>query len=261
MDSVQFQQQIKDLQPLLCVKGFGRLSPDKRLTVWRHHFNSLSPLTVAGYFSNVASRDEKPVVTIRFPYDSYDEVTIDVDLEGRGFTQMEFAYYPNRIAALNDAYFPESTQGSGQAKRYLHAGVALAQAMNMKNLQLVAEQIGGYAWAKFGFVPADETSWNTLKIAIRDNLDLHKHQFTSGEIAIVEDILAQPYPKIRDCFCQLTALNRTVKKEVNGLTLTPGKYLLMHTIWNGDLPLDAKDPHFKRFQSYVAPVVMQRKIV
>src|SRR4051812_22845608 len=109
---------------------------------------------------------------------SYDEsanklnVSGQLQEDGKGIGE-----YTRQIDLKNNsaysAYFVMSRgeRGGGAGKKLLAANVAMYQQMGLDKVSVSANiDVGGYAWAKYGYVPTRE-SWNRLSAEIRDKLD------------------------------------------------------------------------------------------
>lgn len=76
----------------------------------------------------------------------------------------------------NDAessYFKMSSseQGKGEGKTLLAANVKMYQELGLDKVEVHANiDVGGYAWAKYGYVPTQD-SWDDLRSTLRDKLD------------------------------------------------------------------------------------------
>jgi hypothetical protein len=78
---------------------------------------------------------------------------------------------PNDKSAYS-AYFKlkKSVQGSDIGKKLLMGNVATYQALGYKRVAVSANiDIGGYAWAKYGYVPTDE-AWDELRESLKSKL-------------------------------------------------------------------------------------------
>jgi len=151
-------------------------------------------------------------------------------------------------------------QSNGISKKYLWSLSKTLQEIGTKNLCLTAMQIGGYAWAKYGFLP-DSMGWSALQEQIRNRLNENKKQIkfrdenyylSDAEIIAIDKVLKSNFNDLPVAFPQLTELNRPID-TIDGHKITVGKALLIDTGWQGILPLDENNPSFKRFKAYTAP--------
>lgn len=127
----------------------------------------------------------------------------------------------------------EHAQGSGFAKKTLIEAVALYKALGIARVRLLANiNVGGYAWAKYGFRP-DADEWEYLS---KENLleALPSVEgLTDDAVEAIEKLLKNTDPKA------LWALADSVY----------GKQLLLGSNWSGYLYLDDTEA-MARFNSY-----------
>jgi len=65
----------------------------------------------------------------------------------------------------------KSEQDKGYGKKLLAANVAMYQKLGLDKVEVSANiDIGGYSWARYGYVP-DQSSWNSLRSDIIDKLE------------------------------------------------------------------------------------------
>ena len=140
--------------------------------------------------------------------------------------------------------FNGPTQGAGLGKQLLGNQVDLYNKMGMKSIGLFANiDVGGYAWAKYGFQPKPY-DWTTLQSGMNRRL-MGLHQ--SGEISpealdAAQTLVRQPDPKA------LWNISDITGKTKSGEPL--GKKLLLNQSWSGSLNL--KDPEtMDRFNAYI----------
>ena len=140
--------------------------------------------------------------------------------------------------------FNGPTQGAGLGKQLLGNQVDLYNKMGMKSIGLFANiDVGGYAWAKYGFQPKPY-DWTTLQSGMNRRL-MGLHQ--SGEISpealdAAQTLIRQPDPKA------LWNISDITGKTKSGEPL--GKKLLLNQSWSGSLNL--KDPEtMDRFNAYI----------
>lgn len=130
---------------------------------------------------------------------------------------------------------PAGEQGAGTGKNVLASQIALYKSLKFERVELHANiNVGGYAWAKYGFHPQDG-EWNKLSQYFSRQLDSPRF---NGVDAATKDatraILSQSDPKA------LWALSDS----------RLGKSLMLGCSWNGYLNL--KDPEaMERFDAYV----------
>ena len=134
-------------------------------------------------------------------------------------------------------------QRTGAVKDFLASSIKLYQQIGVKEVALNANiDVGGYAWARYGWAPGDAQLWRILGRTLRSRLD----NFSGDEVPsnvrdAVWKILDKPDPK---SVWELADLNF----EVDGERL--GKKLLLGTNWDGVLRLDDKEA-MDRFTNYI----------
>ena len=141
----------------------------------------------------------------------------------------------------------ENSQGKGIAKEFLKNCMEIYKHLGVKSIKLGANiDVGGYAWAKYGWSPSLK-SWSKLSSRITNILhELYKNKLIDRETFLhTWDIVASDDPK---SVWKIADLTIPVQKD--GKTISLGKYLLMDSLWWGELKLDDEDG-MKRFNTYV----------
>lgn len=128
-------------------------------------------------------------------------------------------------------------QGSGIAKKYMRRLAALATETEMSSIGLTAGlDVGGYAWAKYGFIPSVD-DWTTLK-----------KEITGG--ALAQNFIKTLSGANLQVFKAI--MESTDPKSIFALADVPelGKKLLLGSSWSGKLQLS--DPEqMTRFMAYL----------
>ena len=140
-------------------------------------------------------------------------------------------------------YGPE--QAKGNAKQLLRNQVDIYNKMGLKGVELTANiDIGGYAWAKYGFMP-DQEEWSNLQLGLRPALNrMQRNGLDPATAAQAGYLINDPDPRAIWSLSDITA------KSPEGSTV--GKDLLAGTGWHGKL--DLTDPEsMERFNAYVTP--------
>jgi hypothetical protein len=186
-----------------------------------------------------------------------------IDFNTDNFRAIRFFTRDENGLHIRHQYFKVDVkkQGKGVAKEFLKHSIATYQKMGAKDITLEANiDVGGYAWAKFGFVPND---WKALKTEISKRL---KHlNLNSETVQYVEQLfLSRDSATIR----KIAYLNTPVKipllnksnfinynfkefvKKYNNSTLSLGKALLLGTSWEGKLDLHDKES-MQCFDAYI----------
>jgi len=102
-----------------------------------------------------------------------DKLTVEGSLQEDG---KEIGTYQRNLDLKNNsaysAYFvmKKGERGGGVGKKLLGANVAMYQKLGFDKVSVSANiDVGGYAWAKYGYVPTAD-SWRSLSAEIRDKL-------------------------------------------------------------------------------------------
>jgi hypothetical protein len=141
---------------------------------------------------------------------------------------------------------PRSLQGQGTAKKVLAAQIETYEQLGMKKVDAFANiDVGGYTWAKFGFVPSQK-SWDSLRSQLKDRLSDYSTR-TNPLISTetkdrVSAILDTRDPKAIWALSDLP--DKTAQDE------SVAKSLMMNTDWAADLKLDDRR-QMERFRKYV----------
>lgn len=145
--------------------------------------------------------------------------------------------FKNGIAEHNYLKLTKEGQLKGTGKSFLKRQVSLYEDLKFKHVELVANiDVGGYAWARYGF---DAVDWGVLRLRLIDRLKLLDIDGLARDR--ISRILSIDHPAAIQ-----TLASFDYKKQ--GL----GKKLLMGTEWEGRLELNDPDA-MKVFWSYLNP--------
>ena len=136
-------------------------------------------------------------------------------------------------------------QGKGLAKEILANQIELYQKIGLDRVSLTAGlDRGGYAWAKYGFLPTPGY-WASLRGDLQRSLmQLSNHgKITKQQFDAVQPLLQSEDPH------SMWAISDVTSPTADGRPL--GKQLLSGTGWSGQLNLKDKDS-MERFNAYVA---------
>jgi hypothetical protein len=153
-----------------------------------------------------------------------------------------FTGSPKALTVRHDFFkLPKSQQGLDVAKRFLGDSMATYQDMGIKQIDLNANNdVGGYAWAKYGFTPA--SNYTHYRSYVRQRLGKIKNGIISQTLRDhIESLSASEDPKSVWGISDLS-------QHYKGNTL--GKYLLMGSNWEAVLKLNDKAA-MKRFNAYI----------
>jgi hypothetical protein len=138
----------------------------------------------------------------------------------------------------------DSLAGEGDVPRILRGQIDSYKKMGLENVQVSASlEAGGYAWAKYGFVP-DRMSWQHLQRLTKVTLNNLDNAIDPGVMEIARNIANDSDPKSIWRLSDLTA-------KVSGYgNQTLGQVLLAGRRWDGNLKLKDTDA-MERFDRYV----------
>jgi hypothetical protein len=138
-----------------------------------------------------------------------------------------------KIAEHSIFQLEKSAQGAGAGKAVLKGSVDLYKNIGIKEVRLNANiDVGGYAWAKYGFAPTDDTIGEVIdrfRRSANSNLSIPEK-----ELPALMKILE---PRNKDAFWALSDSKW-------------GKEVMLGSNWNGKLDL-TDSQSMKRFDAYV----------
>lgn len=144
---------------------------------------------------------------------------------------------------------PKSKRKAG--KEILASQMALYQKLGMEKVEVHADiDVGAYAWAKYGFVPKQE-SWNALRSNLGTRIKAVEMGSTTVDKAALADfkkLLSDPNPKTI-----WKVVDHPAKVTVGGKDTTVAKAIMTGSAaphWYGSLDMRDKET-MNRFQSYV----------
>ncbi len=134
--------------------------------------------------------------------------------------------------------FQAGQQGKGSAKSVLRNSIAVMKKLGISKCELQANMdVGGYAWAKFGFLPHQE-DWDRERKDMLEKTKTIKMSATARKK--VTQILNDQDPRAMH-----------VLSDMKDGEFSVGKHLLLGSDWNGVLDLNDK-ASYRRFLGYVA---------
>jgi hypothetical protein len=133
-------------------------------------------------------------------------------------------------------------QGKNIATGLMKNEVKIYRDMDFQYVSMKADRGGGYAWAKFGFLPS-ANDWKLLRSRIRNSLESKMNQMPQQLYFEVDSLLDSTDPRV------VWRISDLEYRLPSGIPL--GKALLSGLTW--DAKLDLKDPQtMQRFDDYVA---------
>lgn len=128
-------------------------------------------------------------------------------------------------------------QGKGFGKKLLRNQIEFYQKAGVRRIETTASKdVGGYAWARYGFVPA-RTSWESLKVEISARLKVLSNTLTKRQVTSIQKMLKSDDPRT---IWKVSDLRLQVKPVVPGAKSTSeplGSALLRGAKWFGELDL------------------------
>jgi GNAT superfamily N-acetyltransferase len=178
----------------------------------------------------------------------YDLTLADpVSKEEVGSMCREISFDQESRPHVHHGYFQLSSgrQGQDLGKELLAKSVEVYDQIGVGSVSLYAGlDVGGYAWAKYGFKPESEQAAKRLFDTVRGRLD--ELDVPNGVRRSVERLLSDNRP---EAIWALSDLNGVTVEEYDGPT-TLGKALLLGTSWPGTLDLTCPDSR-ARFDQYI----------
>jgi len=145
-----------------------------------------------------------------------------------------------RLNKVEHDYFQMPTQGGGVGKLFLRNQLALYDHLGIDRITLYANiDVGGYAWARYGFKVASPEWWKMLKPQITETFNTIKDSLPENVAKAVKGLLRSADPKtVR----RIAALQHSYV-SASGSAQTLGKKLLLGTDWFGALDLNDPDDY------------------
>lgn len=187
-------------------------------------------------------------------YRQGDDWAMQIGAQGNEGEFYRKIYFENgEMKAYHDIFdIHEEFQGHGLSKRALAAHVNLYKKLGVSKVEVGANiSVGSYAWAKYGFVPADSGKARGLALRLKtklQNLIANKRlppTWTEAEVKHVFSLIsaleggdARALWRIAD-----------IAKPVEGTT-SMGKFLLLNDSWFGVLDLSDAEA-MARLEAYV----------
>jgi hypothetical protein len=140
------------------------------------------------------------------------------------------------------AYFKAGTTGGGSGKHLFRTSMGVYKALGVTEVGVTANiDVGGYAWARFGYLPRD---WRGLRANLQARLENLRRGRRDPGADIAEKItrvLQSDSPEALWAIADMRVGERQIGKE-----------LLLGTHWGGVMKLSHK-PTMLRFAQYVKP--------
>lgn len=187
-------------------------------------------------YSGVASLSFAKNITLRLTGQSFgSQLNFDQAIQFKPDTKSLYLY----AVEIN-----AEEQASGLVKKYMRELYMLAGDMGMEKIDLLAGlDVGGYAWAKYGFKPTAE-GWASLKVDVLRRVTSKEWYGTMNASVreVFDAVIASDDPSMIYALSDLGAV------MPSGLSL--GKEALLGTLWAGSLHL-ADTEAIERFLTYI----------
>lgn len=235
-------------------KALGVSMNTKGVNVW-NTFSDISPLEVAARLQGVSLVElaARLLVSKKTPSSgilgmSYSK-NLSMRMEWAGFGSVE-KFYQNvqinptmKTLYLNALEIAEVDQASGVMSKYMLELVSVTRDMGLSSITMsTGLEVGGFAWAKYGFVPT-LTSWNALTKTLKAKLA--EGTVIAGvpeeTVSVIHKIVASNEPS------NIFVLSDLVAKNSSGVPV--GRALLSGTEWEGSLVLNNASA-MERFLAY-----------
>lgn len=168
-----------------------------------------------------------------------DEATIEYKGEDGTSITRRFTQQSDGSVEVYHAYFVAGSRGEGSGKAFFRTSMGEYIAAGVKSVGVTANiDVGGYAWARFGYLPANQGVWNSLRTRLKERLDRMSGVDAEAKTAMSR-ILDNPDRR---------SLWAVADASYNGRKL--GKELLLGTNWSGKIDLSDQE-QMRRFTSYV----------
>jgi len=166
---------------------------------------------------------------------------LNVACLGSGTAQRTF-YVDEGKLEVDHGYLNIMEKDRGFGKQFMRQSMALYEKLGVSRIALHANiAVGGYAWAKYGFVP-DKDGWKEIVEHVDNTITADQNAlYNTGVLGIADKAIQSSDPK---AIWKIADLNTTFKKN------TVGKYLLLGSAWDGEFLLKDKE-QMERFKRYV----------
>jgi hypothetical protein len=172
-----------------------------------------------------------------------------LDEQGRRIGIIERAIDPATNTAQHDnLHLIRAEQQKGTSKDILRSNIEFYRRNGISSVNLLADEVGGYAWAKYGFLPT-QSSWNQLRTSLLERLrSPEAADIPFKAKARAAAILQHDSPRAIWQISDMPDVTPFVDQAGEPLPLS--KWLLLNTVWDGTLDLN-HSPSMTRFDKYV----------
>lgn len=171
--------------------------------------------------------------------------TATISYQGNDGTKIRRDFSVNQAGEISvyHAFFRAGNRGTGAGKRFFRASMGEYIAAGVKKVTVTANiDVGGYAWARFGYLPATQQTWDQLRSTLKAKLEAEY-----GRGSITKETKAKMARILNET--DTRALWKVSDFVDNGRKL--GKDLLLGTYWSGKIDL-TNGEQMRRFTEYVS---------
>ena len=161
-----------------------------------------------------------------------------IHIAGGGFSQTRDFDLDTKTVEHSYWFMQSGVQDKGLGKTMFTNMLNIYDHLGLKSISIGANiDVGGYAWAKYGFVP-EQTDWDRLRTGIKNRLDdTIPDRVVRAQANI---ILNMKEPR---AIWLLARMTDKVKEPRGDKETTVGKRLLLGTSWDGHISLDDTDSY------------------
>jgi hypothetical protein len=221
--------------------------------VWATVFGGLAPKSVKSWFDKALPGDmtDLELGAMRREGDRNIAKATVVAKGGGGRVDRTFTDVNGNLNVYHSYYeIPRHNTGKGHAKRFLAESMEQYRKMGVKSVSLNANiDVGGYAWARYGFTPTPY-AWDNIKgdLRIRNQVMLDRGVITKPQFDVIENTIKSDDPH---AIWELSDMRKGVPSDLGQAGQnTVGKYLLQGSSWDAELRLDDA-AGMARFNAYV----------
>lgn len=267
MQEAAYKAELDALTEQLHVSGY-RPHTLPSLQEWREVFHDVTPAQLVQRLTKAVPGHKGASIDIQLgPCNSSAWLVLRHDGGFHDYKNyMQFLLWPGDYADVDKVFLSDDMQGRDTIKHYLRSAASLFKDIGLNRMVIQAQEVGAYAWAKYGFTPCVSDNWGEMYVALKARLNDPPPTLTfqgrtypiPTEMPAIRKVLQTPFSDLEQNFHHLAELNRPIG-EYKGHTLTVGKALLIDTGWFGDLPLADHEPAYQRFKTYTDPACEQHR--
>ncbi len=228
-----------ELQELRRELTLERQHGESRAEMWEQYFNDVSPTD----FYETLSKNLPGDLKLRLEHgEGSGEVYLhfslrdDLRRESSEFAEGRLLFgmneYPPTVELESFEIENGSRRGKGVAKQFLAnlMDVMEMDGVNVSAITLEATNVGGYAWARFGFVPRDD-EWPHLKNKLLSGLEGLKDELAESVYQSARTVIEQAEPEDLAVIAKMGGALKSTDPDLDTMTL--GQRLLVGTRWKG----------------------------